>query len=62
MLIPSEFFARPPEEVAVDLLGAVVVTKVDGEETGGTIVYFIPMWVIGAMTVVGSLPLVLSAD
>ena len=38
MLIPNDFFARPPEEVAVDLLGALVVTTVDGEETGGRIV------------------------
>jgi DNA-3-methyladenine glycosylase len=36
--LPVSFFARPAETVAADLLGAVLVSTVDGEATAGRIV------------------------
>lgn len=37
-LIPTEFFARHPAEVAPELIGAIVMSTVDGEQTGGIVV------------------------
>ena len=36
--LPTAFFARPSREVALDLLGKVVVSTLDGEMTAGRIV------------------------
>lgn len=38
MPLPAQFYDRPAEEVARDLLGAVLVSMVDGVETSGRIV------------------------
>jgi len=37
-VLPTSFFHRPVAEVARDLLGAVVVSRVDGVLTSGRIV------------------------
>jgi DNA-3-methyladenine glycosylase len=36
--LPASFYARPAEQVARDLLGAVLVSRVGGRETSGRIV------------------------
>jgi DNA-3-methyladenine glycosylase len=36
--LPAAFYARPAEQVARDLLGAVLVSEIDGLETAGRIV------------------------